>query len=78
MLKTLVKKMLRTVTVADVLASDITEAFKLPMDDFEDALFAQCGKRVKADYIISRNTVDFIHSPIPAIEPDDFLNKFFI
>lgn len=78
LLKTLVKKMLTTVTVADVLASDITEAFKLPMDDFEDALFAQCGKRVKADYIISRNTVDFIHSPIPAIEPDDFLNKFFI
>jgi len=76
-LNTLVQKLLSTVRLVDVLATDVTEAFNLEMDDFEDALFAQCAKRVKADYIVTRNTKDFVDSPIPSMEPDDFLNKFF-
>jgi len=46
-LNTLVQKFLTTVKLVDVLAADVTDAFNLPMDDFEDALFAQCAKRVK-------------------------------
>ncbi|MCL2215847.1 MAG: PIN domain-containing protein [Defluviitaleaceae bacterium] len=75
-LRTLVQKLLTAVALTDVLAKDVTEAFNLPMDDFEDALFAQCAKRVKADYIVTRNTTDFINSPVPAMEPDAFVNKF--
>ena len=63
--------------LVDVLATDVTEAFSLAMDDFEDALFAQCAKRVRADYIVTRNTKDFVDSPAPSVEPDDFLDKFF-
>jgi predicted nucleic acid-binding protein len=73
----LVQKLLTTVRLVDVLATDVTEAFNLAIDDFEDALFAQCAKRVRADYIVTRNTKDFVDSPIPSMEPDDFLNKFF-
>jgi len=76
-LRTLVQKLLTTVTLLDVMAKDVTEAFALPMDDFEDALFAQCGKRVKADYIVTRNPDDFVNSPVPAMEPDDLINRFF-
>jgi predicted nucleic acid-binding protein len=76
-LKTLVQKFLTTVKLADVTATDVTEAFNLSMDDFEDALFAQCAKRLKADYIITRNTKDFINSPVAFMEPDEFLEKFF-
>lgn len=76
-LNTLVQKLLTTVTLIDVLASDITEAFNLAMDDFEDALFAQCAKRIKADYIVTRNPKDFLKSPVPSITPDDFISKFY-
>ena len=76
-LKTLVKKLLTSVTLADVLAKDVIDSFILVMDDFEDALFAQCAKRLKADYIVTRNTKDFENSPVPPITPDDFLGKFF-
>jgi len=73
----LVQKFLTTVKLIDVLATDVTEAFNLPLDDFEDALFAQCAKRVKADYIVTRNLKDFVGSPVPCVEPDNFLDKFF-
>ena len=76
-LRTLVKKLLTSVTLADVLAKDVIDSFVLVIDDFEDALSAQCAKRLKADYIVTRNTKDFVNSPVPPITPDDFLGKFF-
>ena len=76
-LKALVQKFLSTVKLLDVLATDVNEAFNLPMDDYEDALFAQCAIRVKADYIITRNPKDFKNSPVPCMEPEAFLDKFF-
>jgi len=74
-LKALVQKLLTAVALADVLAADVTEAFNVTMGDFEDALLAQCAKRIKADYIITRNTADFTNSPVPLMEPDDFLER---
>jgi hypothetical protein len=47
------------------------------MSDYEDALIATCANRNKVDWIISRNTKDFINLPVPAITPEDFLTKFF-
>jgi len=76
-LKVLVQKFLTTVKLIDVLAADVMEALNYPMEDFEDALFAQCAKRIKADYIVTRNPKDFIGSPIPCMEPDVLLDTFF-
>ena len=76
-LKTLVQKFLSAVKLLDVLAADVSAAFDLPIDDFEDALFAQCAKRSKADCIITRNTKDFVNSPVYCMEPELFLAKFF-
>ena len=76
-LKSLVQKLLTSVTLIDVLAKDVTDAFDLPMEDFEDALLARCAKRIKAEYIVTRNLADFADSPVCAIEPDDFLDKYF-
>ena len=56
-------------TVQNGLASDMT--------DFEDALLACCAKRVKADYIVTRNKVDFKLSPVTPISPEDFLEKYY-
>ena len=44
-------------------------------DDIEDCLQAECAKAVNADYILTRNIKDYVHSGIPAILPEDFLQK---
>jgi predicted nucleic acid-binding protein len=75
--KLLIWKLLGAVDLADVMAKDVTAAFTTPMPDFEDALLAQCAKRVKADFIVTRNVEDFQNSPVPAMTPDDFLHRFF-
>ena len=44
-------------------------------DDLEDCLQAECARMVNADYIVTRNIADFSASPIPAILPEDLLQK---
>ncbi len=44
---------------------------KAPELDFEDCLQEECAKSYRADYIVSRNTVDFRNSDIPCIEPEE-------
>lgn len=44
--------------------------------DFEDCLQDECAAQNYADFIITRNTDDFLCSNIPAITPSDFLDKF--
>ena len=55
-------------TVQDAIASD----FK----DFEDALQYYSAVRLKADYIVTRNKQDFIHSAVPVHTPEEFLKEF--
>lgn len=44
--------------------------------DFEDCLQDRCAIGVNALYIITRNTMDFAHSKVQAILPEDFLKIF--
>jgi predicted nucleic acid-binding protein len=76
-LKQLVQKLLTAVTLADVLANDVTGSFAMAMPGFEDALLAQCAKRLRADYIVTRNPKDFKDAPIPPITPDIFLEEMY-
>ncbi|KLU63474.1 PIN domain protein [Peptococcaceae bacterium CEB3] len=62
--------------IADVGRADILEAMGLDMPDYEDALAAQCAKRIKADCVVTRNIADFDNSPVPAIQPVKFLKQF--
>jgi len=55
--------------IVDVGKSDVQSAMDLSMPDYEDALAAQCAKRVKADYIVTRNVDDYVSSPVSALEP---------
>jgi len=64
--------------VADVKKKDLQDALGLHVNDFEDAIVCACAKRVDAQYIVTRNTGDFVNSPVPAISPTDFLSKFVI
>ncbi len=44
-------------------------------DDLEDGLQIECACTIHADFIVTRNLADFSASPIPAILPEDFLQK---
>ena len=41
--------------------------------DFEDCLQDECAQAVHADYIITRNVADFVHSHVTAMTPETFL-----
>lgn len=43
--------------------------------DFEDCLQEECAVAEMADYIVTRNTNDYRHSRIKAIEPDEFIRR---
>ena len=59
----------------DLKAEDLKKALELDFDDYEDALQCVAAKRIKAEYIITRNVKDFAKSPVTAITPSDFLKK---
>ena len=44
-------------------------------DDLEDCLQVECARIAGADYIVTRNIDDFSASPIPAVLPEDLLQK---
>ena len=67
--------LLTSVNVLDVTGADCEKAFELPMSDYEDTLLAQCGKRHKADFIISRDLSHFQGCPVRTIGPDGILDK---
>ncbi|GHV79850.1 DNA-binding protein [Spirochaetia bacterium] len=65
--------MLIILNTAVIQKSDISGAFTGDMDDYEDAVQANCAWRIGADYIVTRNLQDFTASPVPAISPRDAL-----
>lgn len=45
----------------------------LKFPDFEDAMQCVCAESCQADIIITRNTKDFIQSPVLVLSPGEFL-----
>lgn len=67
------EKLLQLVGIADALGEDVHAAVASNMGDFEDALVASIAARCQMEYIITRNTKDYIDSPVKAITPEAFL-----
>ena len=61
--------------VADLRASDLKKAGAMKSDDYEDALQMICAERIRADYIVTRNTADFADSRVPVITPYELIGK---
>ncbi len=57
-------------------AADMNEASGMKWSDYEDAVQSAAAKRLHADCIITRNTSDFLKSPVPALTPAEFLRRF--
>lgn len=71
----LIRKMSILFEIVDMKASDITEASQMLVRDFEDGVQMVTAKRIQADYIVTRNTRDFLSSEVPRIEPMELLKK---
>ncbi len=71
------KTLLELIEIIDVTAKDIKKALHPDVIDFEDDLISVCANGASIDFIITRNNTDFTNSPVPALTPEDFLNKFF-
>ena len=59
--------------IVEVGKNDILQAVEMNMPDFEDAIIAVCAKRVKAQFIVTRNRKDFMNAPVESITPEDLL-----
>ena len=75
--KTVIQTLITNVKATDVTVGDMVTALGSDISDYEDALIACSGNRNKAEYIVTRNEKDFISSPIPALSPQAFLQRFF-
>ena len=71
--KEALKGLLSVFKPAAVTDSHIYHAFDLEWDDFEDSIQYIVGESFSADYIITRNTQDFLSGSIPAVTPEEFL-----
>lgn len=62
--------------VADCGKSTFIQARSLAMNDFEDAVVAALAQITDCDFIVTRNEDDFTASPVTAITPKDFVEKY--
>jgi predicted nucleic acid-binding protein len=75
--KEIIAKLFDVFTICDITKADLQKAFNLQVNDYEDAVVAQCASRCGCTAIISRNTKDFEYSPVKALSSDDFIKQFF-
>lgn len=52
---------------------DAVRAARLAWDDYEDCLIALAADKVKADYLITRDSKGFERSSVPPMSPSDWL-----
>ena len=70
------KDICKLLTVAGASHAQVLEAIEnVQFKDFEDCLQDRCAKGVKAQYIVTRNTKDFLGSEVPAVLPEEFLEE---
>jgi predicted nucleic-acid-binding protein len=53
----------------------LTAALNSGMTDFEDAVQAVAADGAGIDFIVTRNKRDFRNSPVPAVSPEELLEK---
>jgi predicted nucleic acid-binding protein len=73
--ETAMDRVLSQFQIGNLDAAGWREARLLPLADFEDAAVATVAKSSSSVFIITRNTGDFVDSPVPAITPADFLSQ---
>ena len=67
------EKIFKLFGVLDTTELDCKKALLSPISDYEDALMVETAIRNKLDGIVTRNTDDYLKSPITIFSPDEFL-----
>lgn len=62
-------------TVSELRETDLLNAAKTDIDDYEDSIQSVCASRIKADFIVTRNLKDYKNSRVPAISPSELLER---
>lgn len=71
--KKAVQYILQMIDIVSVTKTDVIKSFGLEYTDFEDALQTQCAKKIKANYIVTRNKKDFKDKTVKVVTPEEFL-----
>lgn len=68
----IITNLLSLFNVLDTTEMDIKKAIFSEVSDYEDAVMIETASRTEMDYIITRNTKDFLKSNVPVYSPDEF------
>lgn len=66
-------KLLGKLKVASVTDAVIHSALQTKMTDFEDAVTSEAAFAINLDFIVTRNTKDYVNSSVSAIPPEKLL-----
>ena len=70
----ILKEVFPLLNVCSIDGADISNALAEQWEDFEDCLIWRAAKKIKADYIVTRNVADFSRSDIPVLTPGEFFS----
>ena len=70
----ILKEVFPLLNVCSIDGTDISYALSEQWEDFEDCLIWRAAKKIKADYIVTRNVADFSRSDIPVLTPAKFFS----
>lgn len=76
--KTIIRDLVDIIEVLPSLPEHVTNMLAGQMSDIEDALQVQSAVEGKCNVIVTRNIHDFRLSEIPAIAPDDLLDRILL
>lgn len=74
-IKDILEKLSLIFTIVDLKVEDLKKAANLDVNDYEDAIQCICAKRIKANYIVTRDLKHFANSPVIAIKPSELLER---
>jgi len=70
----LLKNLINTIIIAAVDSDIISGALESVWDDFEDCVQYFVGESIDVDYIVTRNSKDFLNGNIKTMPPEALLN----
>lgn len=70
----ILKEVFPLLNVCSIDGADISYALDEQWQDFEDCLIWRAAKKIKTDYIVTRNAADFTRSDIPTLTPGEFFS----
>ncbi len=74
-LRQALKDLLLTMRVCPITHAVLSQAFALPLTDYEDAVQCAAAMASNLDVIVTRNLKDYKNATLPVFSPADFFNQ---